>query len=264
MTQPTKLLTIGGSDSGGAAGIQADLRAWAATGQYGMSAITVVTAQNSVGVRALQFVSAELLRQQIDAVLQDYGAAGIKTGFIGRVDLIEQVADTLAAFDGPIVIDPVLVNHKGVPLFDDATVDAYRERLLPLATVVTPNVYEAALLSGDAIEDRDSAAAAAERLLAMQAAAVLIKRIAHAGQLCDVLYTAAETHQWCDAPIVTTNTHGSGDTLSALLLAQLVQGASPKEASAAARDAVRQAISTALAWKMGDGHGPIWPLPTPS
>jgi hydroxymethylpyrimidine/phosphomethylpyrimidine kinase len=153
MTQPIPLLTIAGSDSGGAAGLQADLKTWAALGVYGLSAITAVTAQNSVRVQQLHYLPPAMIAAQIDAVLSDYGAAAIKTGFLGRVEIIEVVAKRLRDWMGgglparpTLVIDPVLVNHRGEAMFAPEVAGAYREWLFPLADLVTPNRAEAALL----------------------------------------------------------------------------------------------------------------------
>lgn len=152
---PLPVLTIAGSDSGGAAGLQADLKTWAALGVYGMSAITAVTAQNSVLVRQAHFLPPEMVAAQIDAVLSDYGAAAIKTGFIGRVELIEIIAERLGYWGGgggglptrpTLIVDPVLVNHRGEAMFGPEVAAAYRALLFPLADLVTPNGAEARLL----------------------------------------------------------------------------------------------------------------------
>ncbi|HZD11880.1 MAG TPA: hydroxymethylpyrimidine/phosphomethylpyrimidine kinase, partial [Candidatus Binatia bacterium] len=153
--QPLKVLTIAGSDSGGAAGLQADLKTFTALGVYGMSAVTAVTAQNSVRVAALQSMPAALVTAQIEAVLQDYGAAAVKTGFLGSALLVEAVAAALHPAERqalPLVIDPVLVNHRGEPMFGEVVTEAYRRLLLPGCTMVTPNRREAAMLCGQTVE----------------------------------------------------------------------------------------------------------------
>ncbi len=152
-TRALSVLTIAGSDSGGAAGLQADLKTWASLGAYGMSAITAVTAQNSERVAAVHYLPREMVAAQIDTVLSDYGAAAIKTGFLGRVDIIEAAADRLAYWRNAlpnrpfVVIDPVLVNHRGEAMFGPEVAASYRELLFPLADLVTPNAAEAALLN---------------------------------------------------------------------------------------------------------------------
>src|SRR5690606_30770564 len=151
--EPIKVLTIGGSDSGGAAGIQADLKTFTALHAYGMSVITAVTAQNSHEVRAVHPLPAAFVTQQLEAVLSDYGAAAVKTGFIGRVDLLEAIAAGLGAFPVPhVVVDPVLVNHRGQAMFASDVTAAYRKVLFPLATLMTPNRHEAALFSGRPVQ----------------------------------------------------------------------------------------------------------------
>ncbi len=170
MQPPLPLLTIAGSDSGGAAGLQADLKTWAALGAYGMSAITAVTAQNSVAVRGVHFLPPEFVAAQIDAVLSDYGAAAIKTGFLGRVDIIEAVAERLAYWLGggleprpALVVDPVLVNHRGESMFGPEVADAYRRLLFPLADLVTPNAAEAAVLGSGGAGEQGSRGAEEKR-----------------------------------------------------------------------------------------------------
>ena len=152
MVHPPLVLTIAGSDSGGAAGLQADLKTFAALDAYGMSAVTVVTAQNSQRVQQAHVLTPELVTAQIDAVLSDYGAAAIKTGFIGSVDLIASIAERLRHWQTVgqpfILVDPVLVNHRAEPMFTPSVTAAYREHLFPLADLVTPNRHEAALLTG--------------------------------------------------------------------------------------------------------------------
>ncbi|MFW5942506.1 MAG: bifunctional hydroxymethylpyrimidine kinase/phosphomethylpyrimidine kinase, partial [Chloroflexota bacterium] len=178
MPEPAKVLTIAGSDSGGAAGLQADLKTFAALGAYGMSVITVVTAQNSVGVRAAHQVPTELVLQQIDAVLDDYGAAAVKTGFIGDANVIAAVARRLRAWREQrhfyLVVDPVLVNHRREEMFGPDVARAYCRHLLPLCDVVTPNWSEAALLSGRRVTDIADARRAAQTLRQLGASSVLL------------------------------------------------------------------------------------------
>lgn len=255
---PLRCLTIGGSDSGGAAGVQADLKTWTALGVYGMSALTVVTAQNSQTVAAVHTLPPTLLRAQIAAVLDDYGADGIKTGFIGRIDLIEAVAVALAAARGARVIDPVLVNHRGAPLFDAAVTAAYRQHLLPLADVVTPSRREAELLAGRAIVTLDDADDAARALCVEYGCrAVLIKGWPHGGVMIDTLYDGDAFWHLAQPHLTTANTHGAGDTLSAALVAHLARGVALPASARAAQTFTHAALVRAAGWQLGGGHGPL-------
>lgn len=253
---PLKLLTIGGSDSGGAAGIQADLKTFTALRVYGMSALTVVTAQNSERVAAVHFLPPDFVAAQIATVLSDYGADGIKTGFIGQVELVEVVAAALAGYRHiPLVVDPVLVNHRGQAMFSPAVAEAYGRCLFPLAALITPNRREAEELSGLGVEGVDAGIAAARHLRAA-ACPVLLKSIPERHELVDILDDGQIT--LFRAPRQeTTNTHGSGDTYSAAIAAHLAQGRPLREAVAAAHIFTQQAIRAAASWRLGRGHGPL-------
>lgn len=259
--QPVKVLTIAGSDSGGAAGLQADLKTFTALGVYGMSAVTVVTAQNSVQVAALEAMPAALVGAQIETVLQDYGAAGIKTGFLGRADLAATVAKALAPYRAehqtPLVVDPVLVNHRGEPMFGQEVIDAYRRRLLPECTVVTPNRREAALLCGREVESWSQVTEAARELKALGADAVLITGAWRGGDYGDVFYDGREMTFLKLAYLETENTHGSGDTLSAAIASHLAQDAPPLEAARRAQSFTAACIRGSVDWRLGAGHGPL-------
>ena len=254
---PLALLTIGGSDSGGAAGVQADFRAWTQLGCYGMCALTVVTAQNSVAVNAAHYVPPALLTAQIDAVLADYGAAGIKTGFIGQTALIRAIAARLAGEPAPLVVDPVLVNHRGEAMFSPAVTAAYREHLLPLTALLTPNRHEAALLSGHAVADLGAAETAARVLHDQGARNVLIKGVPHQNGMLDLLFDGATYTPFAHAQIRTANTHGSGDTLSAVVCARLAGGAAVETAVGDAIRFTTAAINNGAGWSLGAGHGPV-------
>lgn len=260
LKQPVSVLTIAGSDSGGAAGLQADLKTFTALGVYGMSAVTVVTAQNSVQVAMLEAMPALLVRAQIETVLQDYGAAAIKTGFLGRAHLVEAVAEALAPYRAehktPLVVDPVLVNHRGEPMFGPEVTDAYRRRLLPGCTVVTPNRREAALLCGQEVESWSQVNEAARELKALGAEAVLITSAWRGGQYGDAFYDGEMTFLKA-AYMETENTHGSGDTLSAAIASHLAQGAPPLEAARRAQTFAAACIRGAADWRLGAGHGPV-------
>ncbi len=266
--EPVKTLTIGGSDSGGAAGIQADLKAWTALGVYGMSAITAVTAQNSLTVSAVQYMPAELVGAQVTAVLGDYGAKGIKTGFLGQVALINEVVRQLKAWpEVPLVVDPVLVNHRGEAMFPGEVVEAYRERLLPPATLITPNWREAALLAGVPAEtmlQEEGQRTVVARLHTAGASAVLVTGLPQGKQIVDVWSDGRVWVTLAQPRLDTANTHGSGDTLSAAICAFLARGLELEQAIREAQRFTRWAIAGAVDWRMGGGHGPLaltrpWP-----
>lgn len=258
MEQPVPVLTIAGSDSGGAAGLAADWKTFAALGAYGLGAITVVTAQNSLEVRRVQFMSPEMVVAQIEAVLEDYGAAAIKTGFIGNVDTIRAIAQCLLRWKNiPLVVDPVLVNHKGQAMFPAEVAEAYQQHLFPLATLITPNRHEAALLTGLPVTTREEMVAAAQQLYTFGPQHVLIKGLREGGHIADVWFDGAEAQVLAGERVETVNTHGSGDTLSAAATVFLAQGLNMGEALWRAREFVRGAIVAAASWQLGAGHGPV-------
>ncbi|HSM57563.1 MAG TPA: bifunctional hydroxymethylpyrimidine kinase/phosphomethylpyrimidine kinase [Candidatus Sulfomarinibacteraceae bacterium] len=262
MPEPAKVLTIAGSDSGGAAGLQADLKTFAALGAYGMSAVTVVTAQNSVGVQAAHQVPTELVLQQIDAVLDDYGAAAIKSGFMGEATLIAAVAQRLRAWREQrhfyLIVDPVLVNHRREAMFGPDVARAYCRRLLPLCDLVTPNWSEATLMGGQRVSTLSEARAAAQALQQMGAPNVLLTGWPEGSQVVDIFCEANGSTTVLRAPrFDTPHTHGSGDTLSAAITALLAQGAPLEQAIHQARAFTAAAIKGAQEWQMGAGHGPL-------
>jgi hydroxymethylpyrimidine/phosphomethylpyrimidine kinase len=260
--QPVKTLTIGGSDSGGAAGIQADLKTWTALGVYGMSVVTAVTAQNSLRVEAIHYLPAEMVAAQIDAVLFDYGAQAIKTGLLGQVELIEQTAWHLKAHElAPLVVDPVLVNYKGQSMFGSQLAAAYKEYLLPLADLVTPNWREAALLVGVNINKKPQTVILehfGEVICATGASQVLITGVPATDEtVIDWWFDGKELHPLEQPKINTTNRHGSGDTLSAAICANLALGLVMEEAIENARVFTARAMAAASEWQLGRGHGPL-------
>lgn len=254
------VLSIAGSDPSGGAGIQADLKAIAANGAYGMAAITAMTAQNTQGVSAVETLPPAFVKAQILAVFDDVRVDAVKIGMIATADIAIAVAEALTAQTGiPIVLDPVMVAKGGAPLLAEDAVEALRTVLLPLATVITPNLPEAArLLDTSEARDRSAMAAQAALLVALGPRAALVKG-GHLDQpqSPDVLVTGGMTH-WLDAPRTnTTNTHGTGCTLSAALAAQLAGGASSHEAAKAAKEYVAGAIAAADALSVGSGQGPV-------
>lgn len=259
--QPSIVLTIAGSDSGGAAGLQADLKTLTALGVYGMSVVTVVTAQNSVEVAALHPLPPQFVARQLQAVLADYGAAAAKTGFIGSVDLVEMIAGHLsrhrADHELRLVVDPVLVDHQGRAMFPSDVVDAYRRHLLPACDVLTPNCPEAALLTGQPVTVPEEMTRAARHLHGLGARTVLVKGSRQQGEMADVFYDGHEVHLLRSPHLETENTHGSGDTLSAAIAAFLARGLSPLEAMEGAHTFTASAIRGAAEWRLGAGHGPL-------
>jgi len=257
---PPVVLTIGGSDSGGAHGVQADLRAIAALGAFGTCAITVVTAQDSVAIRGATVVPTEAVVAQITAVVDDLPVAAVKTGMLGRVDLVEAVAALAAAGRLPnLVVDPVLVDRHGRPPFPSAVTDAYRERLLPVATVVTPNRDEIALLAGVRADDIDDLEAAARRL---DARAVFASGGRLVGdEVVDVFVRSGAARRIVGVRTPTPNNAGTGDTLSAAITVGLARGLDLDDAVDLAVDTVRSAVARSATWRLGAGPGPIDPTP---
>jgi hydroxymethylpyrimidine/phosphomethylpyrimidine kinase len=261
---PIPILTIGGSDSGGAAGIQADLKTFTALRVYGMSVLTAVTAQNSVRVAAVHYLPADFLAAQIDAVFEDYGAAAIKTGFVGRTELIQTVAERLRIWQAaepararPLVVDPVLVNHRGEAMFGPEVVEAYCQLLLPIATLITPNLAEAALLTGQPVDDLAGAETAAQALVRLGAQNVLLKGIRAERQIVDLYFDGVRPHQIPAPYLETGNTHGSGDTLSAAITVGLARGLPLLESIRQAQAYTRAALRGSRDWRLGAGHGPL-------
>lgn len=256
-----KVLTIAGSDSGGAAGLQADLRTFAALKIYGLCAITAVTAQNSVSVQQAHFLPPEFVAVQITAVLADYGAGAAKTGFIGRAALVESIAHTLAGYPRmPLVVDPVMVNHRGQAMFADSVRDAYVRHLLPLATLITPNLAETAVLlqcPPTPSTDLQAIARHARQLCQLGPKNVLIKGGHDDAGMVDILL-AGDQIVYLRSPLVqTAHTHGSGDTLSAAAAAFLAQGADVETAVFQAHTFTAKAIRQGAAYQLGAGHGPV-------
>jgi hydroxymethylpyrimidine/phosphomethylpyrimidine kinase len=250
-----RVLVIAGSDSGGGAGIQADIKAIMAMGGYSATAITALTAQNTVGVHGVHPVPVAFLRQQIRVVLEDIGADAVKTGMLGDVEAVEAVADELERFAPgvPVVIDPVMIAKGGAPLLAERALDAVRARLLPLATLITPNLPEAEALLGRAVTEVREAAAALQRA---GAHAVLVKGgHAEGPGVVDALATEDGVRTFEMPRIDTRHTHGTGCTLASAIAAGLAQGMELGAAISRARAYVQEAIRTAPG--IGHGHGPL-------
>ena len=255
-----RVLSIAGSDSGGGAGIQADLKTIAALGGYGMTAITAITVQNTVGVRAIQALPPELLAQQIDAVAEDIGVDAVKIGMLHDVPVVQAVAAAIRrhGFD-KVVLDPVMVATSGDKLIHPDTMAVLIRELFPLATLVTPNLDEAGWLIGRPIGGTDELEAATRELLALGARAVLLKGGHLSGpELTDLLLAPpAAPRRWSAGRIDTRNTHGTGCTLSSAIACGLAQGLPLADAVDAARTYVRGALLAGAEVTTGQGHGPL-------
>jgi hydroxymethylpyrimidine/phosphomethylpyrimidine kinase len=248
-------MTIAGSDSGGGAGLQADLKTFSALGVYGASVVTAVTAQNTLGVTAVLELPLELIAAQIDAVATDIGFDATKTGMLSSAAIVELVAKKVIEHGlSPLVVDPVMVATSGDRLLREDAVAALRERLIPLATVVTPNLPEAEVLVGHPVESAEARREAAKAIVALGARAVLIKGGHGSGPAVD-LYYDGEFVELRAERIVTPNTHGTGCTLASAIAAGLARGRSPLEAVREAKRYVTEALRAAF--PLGHGHGPV-------
>jgi hydroxymethylpyrimidine/phosphomethylpyrimidine kinase len=251
------VLTIAGSDSGGGAGIQADLKTFAALGVYGTTAITAVTAQNTTGVTAVTALSADHVTAQIEAVAGDIDIHATKTGMLANAAIVEATAAAVRALDLPLlVVDPVMVAKGGARLLDDEGIRMLASELLPRALVVTPNLPEAEILSGRKIVSIEQARAAAAEIHQRGGAAVILKGGHLEGDaLVDLLFDGSGYTEIETVRIHTNNTHGTGCTLSAALASYLAQGQTLLDAFVKAQSYVRGAIQHGL--KLGHGHGPL-------
>ncbi|MFF9111675.1 bifunctional hydroxymethylpyrimidine kinase/phosphomethylpyrimidine kinase [Streptomyces sp. NPDC014805] len=262
---PPRVLTVAGSDSGGGAGIQADLKTMLALGVHGMSVLTAVTAQNSLGVQGAWELPVEAVRAQYRSVVDDIGVQAVKTGMLSSAELVEAVAELLAGTDAPAVVDPVGVSKHGDPLLAASALDSVRAKLLPAATLATPNLDEVAQLTGVRVESKQDMRRAAEAVLAYGPRWVLIKGGHLAGgtgtgragahEAVDFLTDGQEEH-WLRAPRHDNrHTHGTGCTLASAIACGLATGRSVPEAVAAAKEYVTGAIAAGFA--LGGGIGPV-------
>ncbi len=252
-------LTIAGSDSGGGAGIQADLKTFSALGVYGASVVTAVTAQNTCAVTAIHPIPAGIIRAQIDAVLSDIKVHAIKIGMLGTPDATLAVSGGVASYDGMVVLDPVMVAKSGDALLTEEAVTALLRHLVPRADLVTPNLPEAAkLLGAEQAQGRDAAVAQGRAICALGARAVLMKGGHADGPLCeDVLVSAEGVSVFTSPRIATRNTHGTGCTLSSAIAAELARGRPLAEAVGVAHGWLHAAITRADELEIGSGHGPV-------
>lgn len=254
-TSIPRALTIAGSDSGGGAGIQADLKTFAALGVYGLSALTAVTVQNTLGVRAAQGLPAELVEAQIDAVLEDIGADAAKTGMLSTSAIIEVVANCVSRWNLRLVVDPVMVAKGGDRLLQPEAITTLSTVLLPLAEVVTPNLFEAEVLTGQRIETLDDMRAAAQVIHTLGPRHVVVKGGHRADDPVDVYFDGERFIELRAERIATPHTHGTGCTFSAAIAAFMARGLSVDTAVSGAKNYITEAIRHAPG--LGGGHGPV-------
>lgn len=249
-------LTIAGSDSCGGAGIQADLKTMTMNGVYAMSAITALTAQNTTGVRAIEETTPDFLRDQIDAVFEDIFPDAVKIGMVSSTELIRVIADRLHHYGaGNIVVDPVMVATSGASLVKTDAVESMTELLFPIATLITPNIPEAEILSGLAIKDSKDMSVAAEKLNKMYGCGVLLKGGHRVNDANDLLVHSGEMMWFEGRRVDNPNTHGTGCTLSSAIAANLAKGYTVCEAVRRAKDYLSGALAANL--DLGKGAGPM-------
>jgi hydroxymethylpyrimidine/phosphomethylpyrimidine kinase len=253
---PPVALTIAGSDSGGGAGIQADLRTFAALGVFATTAITAVTAQNTVGVHRVDVLDLATVDAQIDAVLSDLGPSAVKTGMLATAAIVDLVAGRASTLP-QLVVDPVMVASSGDRLLDPDAEIAYRDRLLPQALVATPNLLEAGALVGRELGDVEDMHGAAAELAERGAEWVVVKGGHLAGAADDVVHHRGHSFVLRSARVDTGNNHGTGCSFAAAVAAGLASGLEPEIAIRRAKDFVTRGIIGATRWRLGAGHGPI-------
>jgi hydroxymethylpyrimidine/phosphomethylpyrimidine kinase len=256
-----RVLTIAGSDSGGGAGIQADIKAISAMGCFAASAITAVTVQNTVGVQAVHPMPLDILEGQIDCVLSDIGADAIKIGMLHSAEVVEVVARMLEKYGiRNVVLDPVMVSTSGHRLIEESAIEVITKRLVPLARVITPNIPEAEILSGRKIENEEDFPEVAKMLSFGNKVSVLLKAGHLTGDdLVDYFYNAenGEVTLLPSKRVYTKNTHGTGCTLSSAFAAALARGEELSTAAASAKKYIEQAIISGAEYTIGHGHGPV-------
>jgi hydroxymethylpyrimidine kinase/phosphomethylpyrimidine kinase len=253
-----RILTIAGSDSGGGAGIQTDLKTITVLGGYGMSAITALTAQNTVGVQAVYELPLDFIEKQIDSVMDDIGVDAVKTGMLSSAPIVSLVSSKLRQYRVKrVVVDPVMVAKSGDPLLKEGARHALCEELIPLALVVTPNLPEASVLAGFQVEDRKTMQEAARAIHGLGAQNVLVKGGHLEGDIVDLLFDGRAFHEYSGARIHTENTHGTGCTFASAIATELAKGTTVQEAVKRAKAFMNLAIRFSL--PLGKGHGPTNP-----
>ncbi len=255
-----RVMTVAGSDSGGGAGIQADLKTFAALGVYGTSAITALTAQNTVGVLGVFPVSPEFVALQIDAIAADIGVDAVKTGMLANRGIIEVVAAKITEHGlRPLVVDPVMLAKSGDPLLEPQARDALMERLLPIATVVTPNLPEAEALCGFPVQGLDDMRRAAEAIHSRGPRFVVVKggHLQGGSDSTDLFFDGERFEELSGPRIQTRNTHGTGCTFASAVAARLARGDSARDAVRAAKRYVTDILVASAGLRIGGGHGPM-------
>lgn len=252
-------LTIAGSDSSGGAGIQADLKTFSSLGVYGMTAITAITAQNTMGVNSVLGITPEMVAAQIDAVFEDITVDAVKLGMLFSQEIIDVIATKLAEYKPKnIVLDPVMISTSGHRLISEGAIDSLISKLIPMATIITPNRHEAELLSGISIENEKDIHRVGAKILADGAKAVLIKGGHFEGTvMTDYLFTSDKVLEFSGAFIDTVNTHGTGCTLSSAIAAFLAQGLPLRVAVGNAKGYLENGLKAGADIKVGNGHGPL-------
>jgi hydroxymethylpyrimidine/phosphomethylpyrimidine kinase len=256
INRPPTVMTIAGSDSGGGAGIQADLKTFSALGVFGTSTLTAITAQNTVAVSAVHEVPTDVITAQIDAVLTDIGADAVKTGMLSSTAIIEAVAEAVQRHHMPnLVVDPVMVAKSGDRLLRQEAIGAMRSVLLPLATVVTPNIPEAEELTGITVANDADARRVARAIVDMGAGSVVVKGGHRDGPPTDLFFDGNEFHEFTAERIPTVNTHGTGCTFASAIASYLAHGEPVTIAIKWAKEYVTEAIRAS--YSIGSGHGPL-------
>lgn len=261
-----RLLTIAGSDSGGGAGIQADIKTFSALGCYGMSAITALTAQNTIGVRAIHAIPPQMLREQIDAVVEDIGVDAVKIGMLHAPDIVQVVAEAIDKHQlAQVVLDPVMIATSGAMLIENEAVQALVQHLFHRVQLITPNLDEAGLLVGHTLKNEADMEAAADQLLHLGARAVLIKGGHLSGDTVADLFVSSKAQKWWlrSARIHSPNTHGTGCTLSSAIAAYLALGVPLQPAIEKSHAFIRQALQAGANVRTGSGSGPLNHLSAP-
>lgn len=254
---PPTAMSIAGSDSSGGAGIQADLKTFAAFGVYGTSVVTAITAQNTQGVTGMLEIPKDLVQAQIDAVISDIGADAVKTGMLSSVELITLVADTIKSLNlKNVVVDPVMIAKGGDRLLREDAIETLRTKLLPIATIITPNIPEAETLTGITISNLEDSSSAAKMIVDMGVTSVIVKG-GHLidNEAIDIFYDGKNFREFRSPRIETKNTHGTGCTFSSAIAAGLARGIELTDAIGKAKEYVTEAIRTNL--NIGHGHGPL-------
>lgn len=251
-----RVLTISASDSGGGSGIQADLKTFFARQVYGVSVVTSVTAQNTIGIQVIYELPPDLVASQLDSVLSDIGVDAVKIGMLSNAEIITTIAQKLEEYHiEKIVLDPVMVAKGGEPLLQPDAIELLLQKLIPIALLVTPNISEAKVLSEMEILSREDMIEAGRRIYKMGAKNILIKGAQLKGEAIDILFDGCESHQYSAPMVVTKNTYGTGCTLASAITAELAKGHSIPEAVQKSKQYITKAIQHSL--EMGVGHGPL-------